>query len=137
MSENPLDKLFNLVVNADLLSLGSQGIDTARRSLDGLIETAENFAKTMDNLNATTTRVNALLDEIEEPLKRVLAQMGTGLGVMANVGDNAAALAEVLKRLSPLTSLAEGATALFSGRPAASGSNAPTAAPETSERTES
>lgn len=130
MSDNPIDKLINLVVNADLLSLGSQGIDTARRSLDGLIDTAENFAKTMDNLNATTTRINALLDEIEEPLKRVLAQMGTGLGVMANVGDNAAALAEVLKRLSPLTSLAEGATSLLTGRSGAPG-------PTVSERTES
>lgn len=129
-SDNPIDKLINLVVNADLLSIGSQGIDTARRSLDGLIDTAENFAKTMDNLNATTTRINALLDEIEEPLKRVLAQMGTGLGVMADVGDNAAALAELLKRLSPLTSLAEGATSLLGGRSSS-------AAPSVSERTES
>lgn len=129
-SDNPIDKLINLVVNADLLSIGSQGIDTARRSLDGLIDTAENFAKTMDNLNATTRRINALLDEIEEPLKRVLAQMGTGLGVMADVGDNAAALAELLKRLSPLTSLAEGATSLLGGRSSS-------AAPSVSERTES
>ncbi len=132
MSDNPIDKLINLVVNTDLLSLGSQGIDTARRSLDGLIDTAENFAQTMDNLNATTTRINALLDEIEEPLKRVLAQMGSGLGVMANVGDNAAALADALKRLSPLTSLAEGASALLNGR-SGSGDQVPGGAAATAE----
>jgi len=115
--DGPFDRIIDLISATDLLAIGSSGIDTARRSVDSLIETAENFARTMDNLNATTVRVNALLDEIEEPLKRVLAQMGPGLGVMANVGDNAAALADVLKRLSPLASLAEGASALLNGRP--------------------
>lgn len=117
MSDSPVDRLIGLIGNFDLLSMGTQGIDAARRSLDALIETAENFARTMDNLNSTTARVNALLDEIEEPLKRVLAQMGGGLGVMASVGDNAAALADALRKLSPLAAIADGASALLGVRP--------------------
>jgi ABC-type transporter Mla subunit MlaD len=73
----------------------------------------ENLAVTVDNLNRTTTRINSLLDDIEEPMRRVMPQVGNAMNAMATMGEAATQLTELSKRLGPLTTLAENAGGLF------------------------
>lgn len=114
---NPLEQFLQLLALVDPLELAGKAIDTTRRTTETLVVVLENFASTIDNLNKTTTRVNALLDEVEEPLKRVMPQLGNAMNAMATMGEAASQLAELSKRLGPLTSLAENAGGLFGFRP--------------------
>ena len=66
---NPLEQLMALVSALDPIDLASRAVDASRRTTDSLLLILENFASTVDNLNRTTTRINSLLDEIEEPLR--------------------------------------------------------------------
>jgi ABC-type transporter Mla subunit MlaD len=75
------------------------------------------LASTVDNLNKTTTRINTMLDEIEEPLRRIMPQVGTAMNTMASMGEVAAQLGDLTKRLGPLTTLAENAGGLFGFKP--------------------
>jgi len=108
-----LESLAGLLSTLDIASLASSSLTTSKRALDGIIATAENFASTIDNLNRTTTRINTLLDEIEEPLRRLMPQIAAGMNSMATLGDAVSALGELSKRLGPLTQLAENAGGLF------------------------
>ncbi len=114
---NPIEQLLQLLALVDPLELAGKAIDTTRRTTETLVVVLENFASTIDNLNKTTTRVNALLDEVEEPLKRVMPQLGNAMNAMATMGEAASQLAELSKRLGPLTTLAENAGGLFGFRP--------------------
>ena len=119
-TSNPLEQLLQLLALVDPIDLASKAVDTTRRTTETLVTVLENFASTVDNLNRTTTRVNALLDDIEEPLKRVMPQLGNAMNAMATMGEAATQLADLSKRLSPLTTLAENAGGLFgfrSGKP--------------------
>ena len=108
-----LESLAGLLSSIDIASLASTSLTTSKRALDGLIATAENFASTIDNLNRTTTRINTLLDEVEEPLRRLMPQIAAGMNSMATLGDAVSALGDLSKRLGPLTQLAENAGGLF------------------------
>ena len=100
------------------MSLAGQGVDAGRKAIDGVITTAENFARTMDNLNQTTSRINSLLDEIEEPLRRLLAQAGPSLSALATMAESANTLAELAKRLNPLGFVAGASRGTTPERPA-------------------
>jgi ABC-type transporter Mla subunit MlaD len=132
-SGNPLDQLLQLLTLVDPIELAGKAVDTTRRTTETLMSVLENFASTIDNLNRTTTRVNALLDDIEEPLKRVMPQLGNAMNAMATMGEAATQLAELSKRLGPLTTLAENAGGLFGFRPSkpTSGSGATSSSPQT------
>ena len=58
-----------------------------------------------------------MLDEIEEPLRRIMPQVGTAMNAMASMGEVAAQLGDLTKRLGPLTTLAENAGGLFGFKP--------------------
>lgn len=122
-ASNPLDHILSLVGALDPIDLASRAIDTSRRTTEALLAILENFAGAIDNLNRTTSRINTLLDEVEEPLKRVMPQMGAAMNAMATMGDATVQLADLARRLSPLTVLAENAGGLFGFR-----SNKPTTA---------
>lgn len=120
---NPIEQLLALVTLVDPIEFASKAVDSTRRTTEALITILENFASTVDNLNKTTTRVNSLLDEVEEPLRRLMPQMGMAMNTLATMGDVAIQLGELSKRLGPLTTLAENAGGLFGfkpGRPAQS-----------------
>jgi methyl-accepting chemotaxis protein len=96
--------------------LGSDGLFSTIASIssfESLISIVENLAVTVDNLNRTTTRINTLLDDIEEPMRRVMPQVGNAMNAMATMGEAATQLTELSKRLGPLTTLAENAGGLF------------------------
>ena len=131
---NPIEQLLALVAMVDPIEFASKAVDSTRRTTEALITILENFASTVDNLNKTTTRVNSLLDEVEEPLRRLMPQMGMAMNTLATMGDVAIQLGELSKRLGPLTTLAENAGGLFGfkpGRPSQPSSNSDTSGSST------
>jgi hypothetical protein len=54
--------------NEDLAAL----LGSAQQVLQLLVLTMEGAAETMQNINRAAIRINALLDEIEEPLRTVI-----------------------------------------------------------------
>lgn len=116
-SSNPFEQVLALLATIDPIGMAGQAVDISRRVSEALILVLENFASTVDNLNKTTTRINSLLDEVEDPLKRVMPQFGAALNAMASMGDVASQLGDLSKRLGPLTTLAENAGGLFGFRP--------------------
>lgn len=130
-TSNPLDQLLQLLALVDPIDLASKAVDTTRRTTETLVTVLENFASTIDNLNRTTIRVNALLDDIEEPLKRVMPQLGNAMNAMATMGEAATQLADLSKRLGPLTTLAENAGGLFGFRPGKPSSGTTSSSPQT------
>ncbi len=47
-------------------------LSTAQQVLQLLLSAMEGAVETMQNINSAATRINSLLDEIEEPLRTVL-----------------------------------------------------------------
>lgn len=126
---NPLEQLLALVALVDPIEFATKAVDSTRRTTDALITILENFASTVDNLNKTTTRVNSLLDEVEEPLRRLMPQMGIAMNTLATMGDVALQLGELSKRLGPLTTLAENAGGLFGFKPGRPSTQTPPSSP--------
>jgi ABC-type transporter Mla subunit MlaD len=114
---NPLEQLFQLLALVDPIEFATKAVDVSRRTTESLISIVENLAVTVDNLNRTTTRINTLLDDIEEPMRRVMPQVGNAMNAMATMGEAATQLTELSKRLGPLTTLAENAGGLFGFKP--------------------
>jgi hypothetical protein len=121
---NSLDELVALLLSINPVHLATKAIDEggkalnqSRRVVELLISTLENTSVTMNNLNQAATRVNRLLDDVEEPLRAVMPLVGTSLSAMAQMGDIAKNLGELTKRLGPLTAMAENAGSMFGIRP--------------------
>jgi ABC-type transporter Mla subunit MlaD len=108
-----------MVSSVDPIECGTQAVNNAKRSVDAVVSIVENLASTLENLNKTTTRVNALLDEVEEPLRRLMPQVSQGLNTLSSLGEASAALTELAKGIGPLTALAENAGFLFGMKPKA------------------
>ena len=114
---NQWEQLLALASALDPIDLASRAVDASRRTTESLITILESFASTVDNMNRTTMRINGLLDEIEEPLRRIMPQVGTAMNAAASLGEIATSLTELTKRLGPLTSIAESAGGLFGFKP--------------------
>jgi ABC-type transporter Mla subunit MlaD len=108
-----------MVSSVDPIECGTQAVNNAKRGVDAVVSIVENLASTLENLNKTTTRVNALLDEVEEPLRRLMPQVSQGLNTLSSLGEASAALTELAKGIGPLTALAENAGFLFGMKPKA------------------
>lgn len=123
MSENanPLlssvDRLLGAFSALDPVECGNQVASSAKRSVDSLVSIIENFAGTLENLNKTTQRINAILDEVEEPLRNAIPKINNGLNTLSSLGEATAALNELAKGIGPLTTLAENAGFLFGMKP--------------------
>lgn len=96
-----VDDLFSLLGSLNPLANGVKALEQTKRTIDALIASLELFAQSMDNLNQVATRVNRLLDDVEEPLRKLMPQMATALGAAAKLGEVASALNDLSKRLSP------------------------------------
>lgn len=116
-TSNPIEQLLQLAAMVDPIEVAAKAVDITRRTSESLISIVENLAVTVDNLNRTTTRINSLLDDIEEPLRRVMPQVGNAMNAMATLGEAATQLSELSRKLGPLTTLAENAGGLFGLRP--------------------
>jgi hypothetical protein len=67
--------LFALLGNNNPVAVMSKSAEQFRTAVTGFIEAVSTFKQTMENLNATTARMNRLLDEIEGPLHILMPQM--------------------------------------------------------------
>lgn len=112
-----LEQLIGLLSQFDPIEIAARTIDVSRRGAEAIVSVVDNLTGTLENLNRTTKRIDALLDEIEEPLKRLTPQVATALSAMASLGDVATQLADVSRKLNPLISLAENAGGLFGFKP--------------------
>lgn len=114
---NPIEQFLKLAALVDPVELAGSVLDLTRRTTESMVSMVENLASTIDNLNRTTTRINALLDEVEEPLKRLMPQVGNAMNAVAGLGEAAQQLSELSRKLGPITTLAENAGGLFGMRP--------------------
>ncbi len=73
---SPRDPFENIIsIVAGPIAAVIRSFDQMRRGTDELIKGMENFNRTMQNLNDTAERVNALLNEFEEPVRAILPQV--------------------------------------------------------------
>lgn len=121
-SQNPIEQLLALAASLDPIDLATKAVDASRRTTESVIQILENFAAAVDNLNRTTARVNALLDDVEAPLRRVMPQVGAALNAAASLGEIATTLGDITRKLGPLSLFAENAGGIFGLKPPWSGS---------------
>ena len=72
-----------LLRNVDPVGEGVKLADQGRRTVEALIVALENVGATMDNLNQAAARVNRLLDDVEDPIRRI-AGMADQAGSLIN-----------------------------------------------------
>ena len=70
---DPLADVINIL--AAPIAGGIRTIEQLRRGVEELFRAVDNVNRTMQNLNETALRVNALLAEIEEPVKAIMPQV--------------------------------------------------------------
>jgi len=61
-----IEELLKLLVQVDPITLGTQALDGTRRLADEIFAAIAAFTTTMDNLNATATRLNVFMDRVQE-----------------------------------------------------------------------
>ena len=103
-----ISDLLTLLKGVDPVTEGVKLAEQGRRTIEALIVALENFGSTMDNLNQAASRVNRLLDDVEDPIRRI-----------AGMADQAGSL------VSFLPSLAGKAMSNFVPKPAASAETSP------------
>jgi ABC-type transporter Mla subunit MlaD len=72
-ARDPFENLISIV--AGPIAAVIRSFDQLRRGSDELIKGLENFNRTTQTLNDTAERVNALLNEFEEPARTILPQV--------------------------------------------------------------
>lgn len=81
--------VLGLLRSIDPVTEGVKLAEQGRRTVEALIVALENFGATMDNLNQAAARVNRLLDDVEEPIRRI-----------AGMADQAGSLVSFLPTLA-------------------------------------
>jgi ABC-type transporter Mla subunit MlaD len=91
-----LQKLVNdllaLLRTIDPVTEGVKLAEQGRRTVEALIVALENVGATMDNLNQAASRVNRLLDDVEEPIRRIAGmadQAGSLVGFLPSLATKA------------------------------------------------
>ena len=91
-----LQKLVNdllaLLRTIDPVTEGVKLAEQGRRTVEALIVALENVGSTMDNLNQAASRVNRLLDDVEEPIRRIAGmadQAGSLVGFLPSLASKA------------------------------------------------
>ena len=91
-----LQKLANdllaLLRTIDPVTEGVKLAEQGRRTVVALIVALENVGATMDNLNQAASRVNRLLDDVEEPIRRIAGmadQAGSLVGFLPSLASKA------------------------------------------------
>ncbi|MEY3615899.1 MAG: hypothetical protein RLZZ518_901 [Actinomycetota bacterium] len=98
MTESPppgidLQRIINdvllLLRSIDPVTEGVKLAEQGKRTVEALIVALENVGATMDNLNQAAARVNRLLDDVEDPIRRI-----------AGMADQAGSLVSFLPSLA-------------------------------------
>jgi len=116
-----------LVRNIDPVTEGVKLAEQGKRTVEALIVALENVGATMDNLNQAAARVNRLLDDVEDPIRRIAGmadQAGSMMSFLPSLASKAVAnLAPKTTVTPPTTSTAPG-TATDSKPPTSSAQTA-------------
>lgn len=77
MADSPpgLTELLNLLGAANPVAALTKNVDNLKRGVESLVGAVQSFTTTMETLQATSQRITALLDEIEEPIRVVARQL--------------------------------------------------------------
>ncbi len=102
----PLGDLFAQLLGANPVSAMTKSFDQFRKSVGDFIGAVESFGSTMKVLGDVATRVQALLDVVEEPIRNLAGRSN-------DLADIAPLLREVAARLEPLGKFAETAGVMF------------------------
>jgi methyl-accepting chemotaxis protein len=91
-----LQKLVNdllaVLRTIDPVTEGVKLAEQGRRTVEALIVALENVGATMDNLNQAASRVNRLLDDVEDPIRRIAGmadQAGSLVGFLPSLASKA------------------------------------------------
>lgn len=103
-----VNDLLALLRGIDPVAEGVKLADQGRRTVEALIVALENVGATMDNLNQAASRVNRLLDDVEEPIRKI-----------AGMADQAGSL------MTFLPSLASKAVSNLAPKPSANAAEPP------------
>jgi len=106
-----VNDLLAVLRTIDPVTEGVKLAEQGRRTVEALIVALENVGSTMDNLNQAASRVNRLLDDVEDPIRRI-----------AGMADQAGSL------VGFLPSLASKAMSNLTPRPTSSSTNGATSA---------
>ena len=135
---DPLADVINML--AAPIAGGIRSFEQFRRGVDELFRAVDNVNRTMENLNEAATRINALLAEIEEPVRAIMPQVTRTVKaadeittlmegpvrataprierIVETLGSPGfttlpTQIGELMQRLGPLAQLAENAGGLF------------------------
>jgi len=98
MDGNPLGDLLRALASS--LPSGTQ--EPSAKVLDGITSTVHLVVDTLTNLNLAAKRLNALLDELEEPIRLVVPHVSTAASTLTKLNEAASTLNELAKRLGPI-----------------------------------
>ncbi len=87
-----VNDLLALLRTIDPVTEGVKLADQGRRTVEALIVALENVGATMDNLNQAASRVNRLLDDVEDPIRRIAGmadQAGSLVGFLPSLASKA------------------------------------------------
>jgi ABC-type transporter Mla subunit MlaD len=124
-----INELLGLLGNNPFAGLG-RTFDQLRKGVGELLHTVENINATMTELNRIASRVNGLLDTVEEPIQRVapgLDRLADTLSspAMMKMPDELSrfisVIGDVATKIQPLGQLAEAAGGMFGLRNLAGG----------------
>lgn len=119
-----LNELLGLLGSNPLAGMG-RTFDQLRRGVGELLHTIENINTTMTELNRIASRVNSLIDTVEEPIQRVapgLSSLADTLSspALTKMPDElsrfVAVIGDVASKLQPIGQLAEAAGGMFGFR---------------------
>jgi ABC-type transporter Mla subunit MlaD len=128
-SDNPLDligEIFSLVGLPNPLGAVTSSIDQTRRAAEGFITALDNFNRTMENLNRSVERFDRLLDDLEPALALIgpvvtkaadLVSSPTIASTPARLEAAVETLADLARRLAPLSAIIDGAGSLIAAAP--------------------
>lgn len=133
--------LLSLIGGVNPLAAAGKALELAVTMTGELVQSIATFNDTMTEMNKVAHRVNALLDEIEEPvrdmvpllqmslkqakgtLKRVDSVVGQVGSLPADVAKAVGILGDLVGRLGPLAQFAESAGGLFGLRGSSGATN--------------
>jgi ABC-type transporter Mla subunit MlaD len=95
---NPLGDLLRALA----VSLPPSAQEPSAKVLEGVSATAHLVFDSLVNLNQAAKRLNALLDDLEEPIRLVLPHVSTAATTLTKLNEAATTLNELAKRLGPI-----------------------------------
>jgi len=87
-----VNDLLAVLRTIDPVTEGVKLAEQGRRTVEALIVALENVGATMDNLNQAASRVNRLLDDVEDPIRRIAGmadQAGSVVGFLPSLASKA------------------------------------------------